>query len=59
MFTDRTALTSRAYGEQRPLAARLAIYDFQRERVDLPSVAVAALADVRGTVVDAGCGLAT
>jgi SAM-dependent methyltransferase len=59
VFTDRTALTSRAYGEQGPLAARLAIYDYQRERVDLPGVAVAALADVRGTVLDAGCGLGT
>ena len=59
MFTDRTALTSRAYNEQGPLAARLAIYDYQRDRVDLPGVAVAALADVRGTVLDAGCGLGT
>ena len=59
MFTDRTALTSRAYSEQGPLAARLAIYDYQRDRVDLPGVAVAALADVRGTVLDAGCGLGT
>ncbi len=59
MFTDRTALTSRAYNEQGPLAARLAIYDYQRDRVDLPGLAVAALADVRGTVLDAGCGLGT
>jgi SAM-dependent methyltransferase len=59
VFTDRTALTSRAYNEQSPLAARLAIYDHQRDRVDLPGVAVAALTGVRGTVLDAGCGLGT
>ena len=59
MFTDRTALTSRAYNEQGPLAARLAIYDYQRDKVDLPGVAVEVLAGVRGTVLDAGCGLGT
>ena len=59
MFTDRSALTSRAYNEQGPLAARLAIYDHQRDRVDLPGVAVEALAGVRGRVLDAGCGLGT
>ena len=35
MFTDRSALTTRAYSEQGPLAARLAIYDHQSDRVDL------------------------
>lgn len=59
MFTDRTALTSRAYNEQGPLAARLAIYDYQRDKVDLPGVAVSALAGIRGRVLDAGCGLGT
>ena len=59
MFTDRTALTSRAYNDSGPLAARLAIYDYQRDRVDLPGIAVAALAGVRGGVLDAGCGLGT
>ena len=36
MFTDRAALTSRGCGDQGPLAARLAIYEHQRDRVDLP-----------------------
>ena len=53
MFTDPTALTSRAYNEQGPLAARLAIYDYQRDKVDLPGVALEALASVRGTVLAA------
>ena len=59
MFTDRSALTTRAYDQQGPLAARLAIYDHQRDRVDLSGVAVEALAGTRGTVLDAGCGLGT
>ena len=59
MFTDRTALTARAYNEQGPLNARLAIYDYQRDKVDLPGVAVESLAQVRGAVLDAGCGLGT
>lgn len=59
MFTDRTALTTRGYAGHRPLAARLSIYDYQVDRVDLPGLAVAALAGVRGTVLDAGCGLGT
>ena len=59
MFTDRTALTSRAYNDAGPIAARLAIYEHQRDRVDLPGVAVEALARVRGRVLDAGCGPGT
>lgn len=59
MFTDRTALTTRGYAGHRPLAARLSIYDYQVDRVDLPGLAVTALAGVRGPVLDAGCGLGT
>lgn len=59
MFTDRTALRTAAYADHRPLAARLSIYQWQRDRVDLPAVALAELADVTGTVLDAGCGLGT
>ena len=59
MFTDRTALTSRAYNDAGPIAARLAIYEHQRDRVDLPGVAVETLAGVRGRVLDAGCGPGT
>jgi SAM-dependent methyltransferase len=59
MFTDRTTLRTEAYAEQGPLAARLTIYDYQQDRVDLPGLAVAGLREVRGTVLDAGCGLGT
>lgn len=59
MFTDRAALRTRAYADHGPLAARLSIYDWQVDRVDLPGLAVAGLADVHGTVLDAGCGLGT
>lgn len=59
MFTDRTALTTAAYADRGPLAARLSIYEYQRDRVDLPGLAVQALAGVKGWVLDAGCGLGT
>jgi SAM-dependent methyltransferase len=59
MFTDRTTLRTQAYAGRGPLAARLSIYDFQQDRVDLPGLAVAGLSEVRGTVLDAGCGLGT
>jgi SAM-dependent methyltransferase len=59
VFTDRTALTTRGYADHRPLATRLSIYDWQVDRVDLPGLAVQALAGVRGTVLDAGSGLGT
>jgi SAM-dependent methyltransferase len=59
MFTDRTTLRTQAYAQHGPLAARLSIYDYQQDRVDLPGLAVAGLREVRGTVLDAGCGLGT
>ena len=59
MFTDRTTLRTQAYDDHGPLAARLSIYDFQQDRVDLPGCAVAGLREVDGTVLDAGCGLGT
>lgn len=59
MFTDRATLRTKAYADQAPLAARVAIYRWQRDRVDLPGHALEALADTRGTVLDAGCGLGT
>lgn len=58
MFTDRTVLTE-AYAARGPLAARASIYQWQRDRLDLASFAVDALVDVRGTVLDAGCGPGT
>jgi len=59
VFTDRTALRTRAYADQQPLAARVSIYQWQRDKVDLPALALAELAEVTGTVLDAGCGLGT
>ncbi len=57
MFTDRTSLQTRGYADHGPLAARLSIYDFQVDRVDLVELAVTALTGVHGAVLDAGCGL--
>lgn len=59
MFTDRTALRTQAYADNGPLAARISIYAWQRDKVDLPALALAELAEVTGTVLDAGCGLGT
>jgi SAM-dependent methyltransferase len=59
MFTDRQTLRTAAYADREPLAARLSIYRWQRNRIDLPGLALSALAGVRGTVLDAGCGLGT
>jgi SAM-dependent methyltransferase len=59
VFTDRTALRTTAYGDRGPLAARVAIYRWQQDPVDLPGLALAALAGVGGVVLDAGCGLGT
>jgi len=59
VFTDRTALRTQAYADHRPLAARVSIYQWQRDRVDLPALALGELAGTTGTVLDAGCGLGT
>ena len=59
VLTDRTALCTAAYADRGPLAARLSIYQWQRNRIDLPGLALVALNGVRGTVLDAGCGLGT
>ena len=58
-FTDTAALRADAYAGRGPLAARIAIYDHQRDRVDLSGLVVAALDGVEGTVLDAGCGTGT
>jgi SAM-dependent methyltransferase len=57
VFTDRDVLRHAAYADQAPLAARSAIYRWQRDPIDLPGLAVAALKTVSGDVLDAGCGL--
>jgi cyclopropane fatty-acyl-phospholipid synthase-like methyltransferase len=59
VFTDRATLSTAAYADHGPLAARLAIYRWQRNRIDLPGLALLALGGVGGTVLDAGCGLGT
>lgn len=58
-FTDAVALRGGAYAAHGPLAARIAIYDNQQDRVDLPGLVVAALAGVEGTLLDAGSGTGT
>jgi SAM-dependent methyltransferase len=57
VFTDRDTLRNAAYVDSGPLAARSAIYQWTRNRDDLPGLALAALTGVSGTVLDAGCGL--
>ena len=59
MFTDRTSLRQDAYADHGPLAARVAIYQWQRDKVDLPALALRQLDGTTGTVLDAGCGLGT
>ncbi|MFF3372875.1 class I SAM-dependent methyltransferase [Streptomyces sp. NPDC002680] len=54
--TDRTRLAESAYGSDRHLAARQALYRWQTPRHDLPGIAAGQLRAVRGHVVDVGCG---
>ncbi|MFI6152429.1 class I SAM-dependent methyltransferase [Kitasatospora sp. NPDC051170] len=54
--TDRAILATSAYGDERHLAARQSIYQWQRPRYDLPGIVVEELAGTNGTVVDVGCG---
>ena len=44
------------YEDSAPFLARVALYAHQRDPVDLPGVALEALAGVTGSVVDVGCG---
>lgn len=54
--TDRAVLTTEAYADARNLAARQAIYRWQRPHHDLPGQVVVAVADRSGKLVDVGCG---
>ncbi|MEU8762591.1 class I SAM-dependent methyltransferase [Streptomyces sp. NPDC048659] len=54
--TDRARLTGSAYDGDRDLAARQAVYRWQQPRYDLPGLVAERLRDVRGRVVDVGCG---
>ncbi|AXE77555.1 class I SAM-dependent methyltransferase [Streptomyces atratus] len=54
--TDRTRLAGSAYNGDRDLAARQSLYRWQTPRYDLPGLVAERLGDVRGRVVDIGCG---
>ncbi len=49
-------VTPSGYEDAGPFQARLAIYAWQRDPVDLPGLAVAGLDGVTGVVLDVGCG---
>lgn len=54
--TDRARLAGSAYNGDRDLAARQSLYQWQTPRYDLPGLVTEQLGDVRGRVVDIGCG---
>ncbi|MFF3336858.1 class I SAM-dependent methyltransferase [Streptomyces sp. NPDC002888] len=54
--TDRDRLVGSAYGSDRDLAARQALYRWQTPPYDLPGLVAEQLREVRGRVVDVGCG---
>ncbi|MEU6709402.1 class I SAM-dependent methyltransferase [Streptomyces wuyuanensis] len=54
--TDRARLAGSAYNGDRDLAARQSLYRWQTPRYDLPLLVAEQLGDVRGRVVDIGCG---
>jgi SAM-dependent methyltransferase len=45
------------YASRQPLGARLSLYDYQVDRVDLPGEALRLLGNPAGPVLDVGCGL--
>ncbi|MDO0936237.1 class I SAM-dependent methyltransferase [Streptomyces sp. DG2A-72] len=57
--TDRARLAGRAYRSDRDLAARQALYEWKKPRYDLPGIVAGQLSEVRGRVVDVGCGNGT
>ena len=54
--TDRDALASEAYADDRYLAARQALYHWQSPRYDLQGLVIRELAQITGIVIDVGCG---
>jgi ubiquinone/menaquinone biosynthesis C-methylase UbiE len=54
--TDKTRLATSAYADERHLAARQSIYQWQQPRYDLPRIVVEQLTGISGTVLDVGCG---
>ncbi|UVS81315.1 class I SAM-dependent methyltransferase [Actinokineospora sp. UTMC 2448] len=53
---DQRARSLRQYAARDNLAARQGVYRWQEDPVDLPAVAADLLRDVRGAVLDIGCG---
>ncbi|MFH8472633.1 class I SAM-dependent methyltransferase [Streptomyces sp. NPDC018000] len=56
LVTDRSLLSTKAYGTGQHLAARQSLYQWQTPRHDLPGIVVNELAGIRGAVTDVGCG---
>jgi SAM-dependent methyltransferase len=54
--TNHELLAGAAYGDDRRLAARHALYHWQSPRYDLSATVVGELADTTGPVIDVGCG---
>lgn len=54
--TDRSLLSGSAYKNGRDLSARQSLYLWQSPRYDLPGLVAEQLREIRGTVVDIGCG---
>ncbi|MGW1194589.1 class I SAM-dependent methyltransferase [Streptomyces sp. NPDC002536] len=54
--TDRSLLSGSAYRSGRDLSARQSLYQWQSPRYDLPGLVTEQLREIRGTVVDVGCG---
>lgn len=54
--TDRSLLSTKAYGTAQHLAARQSLYQWQTPRHDLPGIVVNELTGIRGAVADVGCG---
>ncbi|MEU1375989.1 class I SAM-dependent methyltransferase [Streptomyces triculaminicus] len=55
-LTDRSVLAGSAYNTGHDLAARQNLYQWQTPNYDLPGLVSGYLEEVRGTVVDIGCG---
>ncbi|MFE9446823.1 class I SAM-dependent methyltransferase [Streptomyces sp. NPDC006739] len=58
-LTDRERLAGSAYHSDRDLAVRQSLYQWQTPRHDIQGIVAEKLADVRGRVVDVGCGNGT
>lgn len=56
LVTDRSLLSTKAYGTGQHLAARQSLDQWQTPSHDLPGIVVDELADVCGVVADVGCG---